>query len=63
MVEQRRYARSPINVSLEFKRNDAKAPAAAGVAKDISVGGMFIATASPPAFGTALTIRLRLPGQ
>jgi Tfp pilus assembly protein PilZ len=33
-----------------------------GVAKDISIGGMFVEAAEQPPFGTEVTIVARLPG-
>jgi hypothetical protein len=62
VVEQRRFTRTPLGAPVAFavKGTREEAP---GVAKDISVGGMFIETASPPAFGTQVVVRLRLaPG-
>ena len=62
MVEQRRSARSPINAHLEFTEKGADGKAISGVAKDISVGGMFIQTNSPAAFGASVEVRIRVPG-
>ena len=62
MVEQRRFARSPINVPLEFTAKGSS-EVCSGTGKDISVGGMFIETASPAQFGATLVVRLRLPGR
>jgi Tfp pilus assembly protein PilZ len=61
VVEQRRYARSPINLPLEFSLKDSS-EARSGTGKDISVGGMFVEAASPAPFGATVTIQLRLPG-
>jgi hypothetical protein len=62
VVEMRRYARTPINVSVEFTPKDEKR-ALSGVATDISLGGMFIETKTPAAFNASIVVRLRLPGQ
>jgi len=49
-------------VTVEFTSRDSweKIP---GVAKDISLGGMFIETAFAAAFGAAVLVGLTLPGQ
>ena len=66
MVDLRRYTRTQLEAPLEFapKGNAGKgAPAAPGVGRDISVGGMFVETGSPPPFGAEVTIAVQLPGQ
>ncbi|MDB4946038.1 MAG: hypothetical protein JWP97_5572 [Labilithrix sp.] len=60
-VEQRRYARAPINSPATFSPKGAGAPVQ-GLAKDISLGGMFLETASPAAFGAEVVVRVVLPG-
>jgi type IV pilus assembly protein PilZ len=62
VVELRRYQRAPIDVSVEFVAKGAS-ERAKGRAKDISLGGMFIETAAPPAFGAELVVHVTLPGQ
>mgnify|MGYP001225574039 CR=1 FL=1 len=59
--EKRRHARVPIDIPLLFqvKGRSRERP---GVAKDISVGGMFIESEEPQKFGSELLIRIRLPG-
>jgi hypothetical protein len=47
-----------LDVSCEIKDREA----IAGIAKDVSLGGMFIEAAETPAFGTQLTILARLSG-
>ena len=37
-------------------------PQTRGLAKDVSVGGMFVETSSPAAFGADVVIHLTLPG-
>lgn len=61
MVEQRRYARAPIEAPLTFSlkgRNDWKD----GVGKDIAIGGMSIETSETMAFGTEVEVSVQLPG-
>jgi len=61
VIEQRRYARAPINspASFSVKGKSAKTE---GLAKDISVGGMFLETTAPAAFGADVIVHLMLPG-
>ena len=61
MDEQRRHARARIDTPLLFtvKGKSRERP---GVARDISVGGMFIETDAPATFGAELLIRIRLEG-
>lgn len=61
MIEQRRYARAPIDCSVTFFVKGRSEPQT-GSGKDISVGGMFIETATPAAFGTDIIVHARLPG-
>ena len=61
MIEQRRYARAPINSPATFS-SKGKPGKQSGLVKDISVGGMFIETASPAAFGADVIVLLTLPG-
>lgn len=60
--EHRRTPRIPIDVPVEVTPSDSweKAP---GVAKDISLGGMFIETAFPATFGVRVLVGFALPGQ
>ncbi|MGH7296513.1 MAG: PilZ domain-containing protein [Polyangiaceae bacterium] len=62
MVELRRYQRAPIDVPVEFAAKGATARAA-GRAKDISLGGMFLETSTPLAFGADLVVHVTMPGQ
>ena len=61
MIEQRRYARAPINSPATFSVKG-KAGKAEGLAKDVSVGGMFIETTTPAGFGAEVIVLLMLPG-
>jgi type IV pilus assembly protein PilZ len=65
--EKRAHPRVPIDVTVRCEINDG--PALTGVAKDISLGGMFIESSETPPFGSQVTIvgrfpsgELRLPG-
>lgn len=61
MIEQRRYARAPIDAPLTFSvkgKNDWQE----GVGKDVSVGGMSIETAATLPFGTEVQVSVQLPG-
>lgn len=60
-IEQRRYARAPVNSPASFSIKG-KAERGEGVCKDISVGGMFLETPSPAAFGADVIIQVALPG-
>lgn len=60
MIEQRRHNRAQIDVPLTFVQKGSEAPLH-GVAKDISIGGMFIQTDTPAAFGSEVTVKVKLP--
>jgi type IV pilus assembly protein PilZ len=61
MVEQRRSHRSPLDAIVQVKRKGGD-ETAAGKARDVSVGGLFVETPAPFAFGTEVVVLLRLPG-
>lgn len=61
MIEQRRYARAPIDVPVSFSVKG-KAERMTGKAKDISVGGMFVETPTPGGFSADVIIHVQLPG-
>ncbi len=61
VIEQRRYARAPIDCALTFFVKGKNEPRT-GNGKDIAVGGMFIETAAPAPFGTDVIVHVRLPG-
>ena len=61
MIEQRRYARAPINRPASFSMKG-KPGKTEGLAKDISVGGTFIETSAPAAFGSDVIVHVVLPG-
>jgi type IV pilus assembly protein PilZ len=68
VVELRRYQRAPVDVALEYVvkggPSDARAgERMAGRAGDISLGGMYVLTPAPLAFGTELVIHVMLPKQ
>lgn len=61
MIEQRRYARAPIDAPLTFTvkgKNDWQD----GIGKDVSVGGMSIESSVVLAFGTEVEVSVQLPG-
>ena len=61
MIEQRRYARAPIDRPATFSVKG-KPAQENGLVRDISVGGMFIETLTPAAFGAEVIVHLTLPG-
>lgn len=61
MIEQRRYARAPINAPAAFSTKGAS-ERHDGLAKDISLGGTFIETTAPASFGAEVIIHVTLPG-
>lgn len=60
VADKRVHPRVPISadVTCEVKGGDA----VLGRSRDISIGGMFIESETPVAFGLELTVVLRLPG-
>lgn len=59
-VDLRRYQRAPVNLPVEFVVKGATGRVA-GRATDVSLGGMFIETAKPPAFSEELVVHLAPP--
>ena len=60
MEEKRVHPRIPINIDVSCEIKDAAA--VTGVAKDLSLGGMFIESEQTLGFGADITIVIRLPG-
>ncbi len=60
MQEKRVHARVSVDISVTCELPDR--PAISGVAKDLSLGGMFIECGDALPFGTKLTIVGRIPG-
>ena len=60
MDEHRRFTRSPLRTPVTFTTKGGR-ETLKGVAKDISVGGMFIETETAPAFGSEVIVRFHLP--
>ncbi len=60
MIEQRRYARFPIECPLFFSVKGTKEPRE-GIARDIALGGMFVETNEPAAFNEEVIVRVLLP--
>jgi hypothetical protein len=66
VVDLRRYSRAQLEAPLEFIPKSGAAAGAAGapgIGRDISVGGMFVETTTPPPFGAEVVITVTLPGQ
>lgn len=61
MIEQRRFARAPLDTQLFFSPKG-RIEQRAGIARDISIGGMFVETETPAGFGAEIVIHVRLPG-
>jgi type IV pilus assembly protein PilZ len=62
--ENRQHPRQPVQApiaTVAYQVGDA-GPRVDAVCENISLGGMFIQTSSPPAFGTSITVFLTLPG-
>jgi hypothetical protein len=62
VIELRRYQRAPLDVTLEFTVKGSAARQG-GRSRDISLGGMFVVTELPAAFGAELVVHITLPGQ
>jgi uncharacterized protein (TIGR02266 family) len=62
VLELRRHNRAALDVSVEFV-GKGSSERLAGAAKDISLGGMFIETATPLPFSSELVVHVTLPGQ
>ena len=62
VVELRRTKRTPVDIPLEFTQTGV-AERTPGRATDLSVGGMYVQTHSPSAFGTQLTVFVAFPGE
>ena len=59
VIEKRRYARATIEVPVLFAEKGSS-QVASGVGRDISIGGIFIETATPAAFRKEILVRVRL---
>jgi type IV pilus assembly protein PilZ len=58
--DKRRHPRVPVNISISFEA-PGQGPIA-GVLVDVSMGGAFISTETPAAFGAEVTLVGDLPG-
>lgn len=59
---RRRFVRVPLGVTVEYSaKSDDHLYSMEGVARDISLGGMFIESEIPCSFGEELLVSLRLP--
>jgi type IV pilus assembly protein PilZ len=61
VVEQRQHARVPIDIAVTFFVKG-RGREHTGTAKNISVGGMLVETASLPTFGATVEVYIVLPG-
>ena len=61
-MDLRRHHRVSFNEPLVFSRKG-EDQQISGTATDISLGGMFIETIEPAAFGAEVVIQVRVPGQ
>lgn len=61
MIEQRRFARAPLACPLFFSLKG-NLEQREGIARDISIGGMFVETATPAGFGANVVIHIQFPG-
>ena len=62
MAELRRHQRALLDVALEFEAKGST-ERIAGRSRDVSVGGMFILTATPLPFGADLVVHITMPGE
>jgi hypothetical protein len=58
--EHRQYPRKNLTSSVAFQIGEG--PRLEAECHDVSLGGMYIVTSDPQAYGTALSVFLRLPG-
>jgi len=61
-AEKRRSRRVAIDLVVTFAIRSPGAEAAVGIAKDVSIGGMFIETAAPAPFGAAVLVSFEPSG-
>jgi type IV pilus assembly protein PilZ len=62
VVELRRYQRTPVDVAVEFAAKGSS-NRFSGRARDLSLGGMYVQTATPLPFGSEIVVHVLLPGQ
>ena len=60
MPEHRQYPRKNLTSPVAFQIGEG--PRVEAECHDVSLGGMYIETSEPQAYGTALTVILQLPG-
>lgn len=61
MIEKRRYNRASIDLPVSFTVKGGDDHAEHGIGKDISIGGIFIQTHEPAAFGAEVVVHVTLP--
>ena len=60
MAENRKHPRKVVEAPVAFQIGDG--PLVEATCHDVSLGGMFIDTPSPPAYGTSVVVHVHLPG-
>lgn len=60
--ERRDFGRTSLDLTVELTVRESW-QTLTGVARNVSLGGMFIELAAAPAFGAAVLVRVTLPGQ
>ncbi len=62
MVEQRRYGRAPFRETVVFIAKG-REERSTGTTRDLGIGGVYIETATPSAFGAEIVVHIHLPGE
>lgn len=62
MHDKRRHQRVPLETTLTYADASSGGEVHSANARDISLGGMYIASEARPELGRSLTIKLTLPG-
>lgn len=60
MQDKRVHPRVQVDISVSCERKDG--PPVSGVVKDVSMGGMFVESSESLAFGTELSIAMKIAG-
>jgi type IV pilus assembly protein PilZ len=62
-VERRRFTRAPLGIALNFvDKDDPDSAFIEASGRDVSLGGMFVETPTPAAFGATVIVHVTLPG-
>ncbi len=62
MVDQRRYGRAPFRETVVFVVKG-REERSTGTTRDLGIGGVYVETATPAAFGAELLVHIHLPGE